>query len=58
VFAPAAWPTLRSTHLEPPLAAVAGERLGLGATASDAAVVTALSSPTAHDDPAGGRAEL
>jgi energy-coupling factor transport system ATP-binding protein len=42
VFAEPAWPALRSTYLEPPLPAVAGARLGLGATPTDAAVVAAL----------------
>ncbi len=32
VFAEAHWPELRATYLEPPLAAVAGARLGLGST--------------------------
>jgi energy-coupling factor transport system ATP-binding protein len=42
VFAEAAWPTLASTYLEPPLAARVGARLGLGATPSEAALVEAL----------------
>ncbi|MFI5259399.1 MAG: energy-coupling factor ABC transporter ATP-binding protein [Candidatus Limnocylindrales bacterium] len=42
VFAEAAWPELRATYLEPPRAAVAGARLGLGATPTDAAFVEAL----------------
>jgi energy-coupling factor transport system ATP-binding protein len=33
---------LRSTFLEPPLAAIVGDRLGLGGTATDASVVSAL----------------
>jgi energy-coupling factor transport system ATP-binding protein len=41
-FAASAWETLRSTYLEPPLAAVVGERLGLGSTPTDAALVKAL----------------
>lgn len=41
-FAASAWEALRSTYLEPPLAAVVGERLGLGPTPTDAALVTAL----------------
>lgn len=41
-FAASAWETLRSTYLEPPLAAVVGERLGLGPTPTDAALVAAL----------------
>jgi energy-coupling factor transport system ATP-binding protein len=43
VFAEAAWETLASTFLEPPLAARVGARLGLGSTATDAALVDALS---------------
>ena len=43
VFAEAAWPTLASTYLEPPLAARVGARLGLGSTPTDAALVAALS---------------
>lgn len=42
VFAEHAWPMLRSTNLEPPYAALAGARLGLGSTPTEAAVVTAL----------------
>ncbi len=42
VFAQAAWPTLASTYLEPPYAAVAGARLGLGSTPSIDSVVEAL----------------
>ena len=42
IFAPAAWETLRSTYLEPPLAAWVGDRLGLGSTPTDAAIVAAL----------------
>lgn len=42
VFAAPAWDTLRSTHVAPPLAATAGERLRLGATPTDAALLTAL----------------
>jgi energy-coupling factor transport system ATP-binding protein len=43
VFAEAAWPTLASTFLEPPLAARVGARLGLGSTPTDSALVAALS---------------
>ena len=43
VFAEAAWPTLASTYLEPPLAARVGARLGRGSTPTDAALVAALS---------------
>jgi len=40
-FAPAAWPTLRSSGLEPPFAAVLGARMGLGATPTEAALLAA-----------------
>ena len=42
VFGEPAWPTLRSTYLEPPLAARAGARLGLGATPTEASLVGAV----------------
>jgi len=42
VFAEGHWPELRATYLEPPLAAVAGARLRLGATPTEAALVAAL----------------
>jgi len=42
VFAESAWDVLRSTYLEPPLAATIGARLGLGATPTDAALLAAL----------------
>ncbi len=42
VFAEAAWPTLESTYLEPPLAARVGSRLGLGSTPTEAVLVEAL----------------
>jgi energy-coupling factor transport system ATP-binding protein len=42
VFAPRAWETLRSTYLEPPLAAVVGDRLGVGSTPTDARLIEAL----------------
>jgi energy-coupling factor transport system ATP-binding protein len=42
VFGEAAWPELRSAYLEPPCAAVAGARLGLGATPTEGAFVAAL----------------
>jgi energy-coupling factor transport system ATP-binding protein len=41
-FSAPAWPTLRATGLEPPLAAWIGARLGLGATPTEAALVAAL----------------
>ena len=37
-----AWETLTSTYLEPPFAAVVGDRLGLGSTPTDAALVEEL----------------
>jgi energy-coupling factor transport system ATP-binding protein len=43
-FAHAAWETLASTYLEPPLAARVGHRLGLGSTPTDAALVASLGS--------------
>jgi energy-coupling factor transport system ATP-binding protein len=42
VFAEPAWKTLRSTFLEPPLAARIGARLGLGPTPTDEALLAAL----------------
>jgi energy-coupling factor transport system ATP-binding protein len=42
VFGEASWPALRSSHLEPPLAARIGARLGLGSTPTDTALVRAL----------------
>jgi energy-coupling factor transport system ATP-binding protein len=41
-FAEPAWGELRAARLEPPLAAVAGARLGLGATPTDASFVEAV----------------
>jgi energy-coupling factor transport system ATP-binding protein len=46
VFAPSGWDQLRSTHLEPTLAARVGERLGLAATPTDAALLASLASGT------------
>jgi len=43
VFAVGAWEALASTYLEPPLAAIVGDRMGLGSTPTDAALVAALS---------------
>jgi energy-coupling factor transport system ATP-binding protein len=43
VFGESSWEALRSTYLEPPLAAVLGARLGLGATPTDEALLSALS---------------
>jgi energy-coupling factor transport system ATP-binding protein len=42
VFGAASWDALRSTYLEPPLAARVGERLALGSTPTDAALVARL----------------
>ncbi len=42
VFAEAAWWTLASTFLEPPLAARIGARLGLGSTPTDEALLAAI----------------
>jgi energy-coupling factor transport system ATP-binding protein len=42
VFAEPHWPELRAANLEPPLPAVAGARLGLGSTPTDATLVAAL----------------
>jgi energy-coupling factor transport system ATP-binding protein len=48
VFAEAAWPELRAAYLEPPLPAVAGARLGLGATPTVAALAAALGRPVSR----------
>jgi energy-coupling factor transport system ATP-binding protein len=42
VFSADAWEALRSTHLEPPLAARVGQRLGLGSTPTDDALIARL----------------
>jgi energy-coupling factor transport system ATP-binding protein len=42
VFARDAWERLRSTYLEPPLAALVGERLGLGPTPTDESLIGSL----------------
>ena len=42
VFGRESWEALQSTYLEPPLAAVVGDRLGLGSTPTDASLVEAL----------------
>jgi energy-coupling factor transport system ATP-binding protein len=44
VFAQDAWDALRSTYLEPPLPAVIGSRLRVGATPTDGALLDALAS--------------
>lgn len=41
-FAEGSWEALRSTYLEPPLPALLGSRLGLGATPTDEALLAAL----------------
>ncbi|HKO33846.1 MAG TPA: ABC transporter ATP-binding protein [Candidatus Limnocylindria bacterium] len=48
VFAPSGWELLRSTYLEPPLAARVGDRLGLGSTPSQAALLSALEGSAAQ----------
>lgn len=42
VFGEPSWAALRSTFLEPPLAAIVGARLGAGSTPSDEALLAAL----------------
>ena len=42
VFARSGWELLRSTFLEPPLAALVGDQLGLGSTPTQAALLAAL----------------
>jgi len=42
VFAADAWPAQRSTRLEPPLPALVGDRLGLGSTPTDEALLAGL----------------
>ncbi len=42
VFGAEAWDALRSSYLEPPLAAWAGHRLGLGSTPTDGSLIEAL----------------
>ena len=57
VFAAEAWAALRSTFLEPPLAARVGERLGLGSTPTDERLVGALAASgfsDAANHPLGG----
>jgi energy-coupling factor transport system ATP-binding protein len=49
VFAADAWEALGSTFLEPPLAAVLGERLGFGSTPTDAALIAALGTAAQHE---------
>lgn len=44
VFGESSWEALRSTYLEPPLPAVIGARLGLGATPTVAALIAKLGS--------------
>ena len=52
VFAKMAWGELRAAHLEPPLPAVAGARLNLGPTPTDAAFVAALAAARDSRGPA------
>lgn len=47
VFGESSWEGLRSTYLEPPLAAVIGARLDLGSTPTDPVLLSALDSRTA-----------
>jgi energy-coupling factor transport system ATP-binding protein len=47
-FGEDSWEELRSTYLEPPLPAILGGRLGLGATPTDAALLAALTSTAAR----------
>ena len=54
VFAESSWPAFASTYLEPPLAARAGARLGVGATPTEAALVEALAARGRPDRPAAG----
>jgi energy-coupling factor transport system ATP-binding protein len=42
VFAASAWPSLASTYVQPPFAARAGARLGLGSTPTEASLVESL----------------
>jgi energy-coupling factor transport system ATP-binding protein len=42
VFSKASWDALRSTYLEPPLPAIVGSRLGVGATPTDGELLAAL----------------
>jgi energy-coupling factor transport system ATP-binding protein len=42
VFAASGWELLRSTYLEPPLASSVGDRLGLGSTPTEAALLEAM----------------
>jgi len=45
VFAEGAWEMMRSSYLEPPLAALVGARLGLGSTPTHGALLSALGRP-------------
>lgn len=55
VFAESSWPALASTFLDPPEAAHAGARLGLGSTPTERSVVDALGA-RARGHPEGGAA--
>ena len=48
VFAPSGWELLRSTYLEAPLAAQVGDRLGLGSTPTQPALLAALAGAAAQ----------
>jgi energy-coupling factor transport system ATP-binding protein len=48
VLAPSGWELLQSTYLEPPLAARVGDRLGLGSTPTQAALLFALEGSAAQ----------
>lgn len=48
VFAELRWPALASTHLDPPLAARVGARLGFGATPTEASLVDAIVAAAAN----------
>jgi energy-coupling factor transport system ATP-binding protein len=47
VFGRESWEALSSTHLEPPFVSAVGDRLGLGSTPTDAALVEALRAQSA-----------
>ena len=49
VFAEAAWPILETTFLEPPFAARAGARLGLGSTPTEAALADGIAARDRRD---------
>lgn len=49
VFSAPSWDALASTYLEPPLAAVIGERLSVGPTPTDAALIAALGADSTNE---------